>query len=265
MAPDAPQSATPPIGILSAFRMEVSALARGLTSPGKILIGGKRAWRGRLGHLGVIVLPGGMGGEKTSASSRALLDRGVSAILCVGSAGALDDRLQVGDIVIAEWVVSAGDPASRKSCDPGMADRAKRLAGERGFGTFAGGLAGAAQPATTPGEKARLWTATGALAVDLESAAAAAAAEAAGGVPFLAVRVITDDSRTALPDFRSGWKKPARLLKDGAGFVGRIAAMRRALRAHQEFLRLFLSRFPPPSDDPSHVGRSPGGQADRRS
>jgi uridine phosphorylase len=171
----------------------------------------------------------------------------------------------VGDIVIAEWVVSAGDPASRKSCDPGMADRAKRLAGERGFGTFAGGLAGAAQPATTPGEKARLWTATGALAVDLESAAAAAAAEAAGGVPFLAVRVITDDSRTALPDFRSGWKKPARLLKDGAGFVGRIAAMRRALRAHQEFLRLFLSRFPPPSDDPSHVGRSPGGQADRRS
>ena len=265
MAPDAPpppQPATPLIGILSAFRTEVSTLAGSLTSPGRILIGGRRAWRGRLGRLGLIVLPGGMGGEKAAAASRALLDRGVSALLFVGAAGALDDRLQLGNIVIAEWVVSAGDPASRKSCDPGMAERAKRLAAERGFETFTGGLASAAEPATTPGEKARLWTATGALAVDLESAAAA---EAAGGVPFLAVRVITDDSRTTLPDFRSGWKKPARLLKDGAGFVGRIAAMRRALRTHQEFLNLFLSRFPPSSDDPSHVGRSPSGQADGRS
>ena len=92
--------------------------------------------------------------------------------------------------------------------------------------------------------------ATGALAVDLESAAAA---EAAGGVPFLAIRVITDDSRTALPDFRSGWKKPARLLKDGAGFVGRIASMRRALRTHQAFLRLFLDRLAS-----AHNGPTPG-------
>ncbi len=262
MESDAPQPATPLIGILSAFQTEVSALVGSLTSLGKILIGGRRAWRGRLGRLGLIVLPGGMGGEKAAAASRALLDRGVSVLLCVGAAGALDDRLQMGDIVIAEWVVSADDPASRKSCDPGMAERAKRLAAERGFGTFAGGLVSAAQPAKTPGEKARLWTATGALAVDLESAAAA---EAAGSVPFLAVRVITDDSRTALPDFRSVWKKPTRLLKDGAGFVGRSSAMRRALRTHQEFLRLFLGCFPSPSDDPSHVGRSPGGQADGRS
>ncbi len=253
MAPTPPpQPATPLIGILSAFRTEVSTLAGSLTSPGRLLIGGRRAWRGRLGRLGLIVLPGGMGGEKAAAASRALLDRGVSALLCVGAAGALDDRLQVGDIVIAEWVVSAGDPASRRSCDPAMADRAKRIAAEREgeSGTFAGGLAGAAEPATTPGEKARLRAATGALAVDLESAAAA---EAAGGVPFLAIRVITDDSRTTLPDFRSGWKKPARLLKDGAGFVGRIASMRRALRTHQAFLRLFLDRLAS-----AHNGPTPG-------
>ncbi len=265
MTPDAPQRATHPVGIISAFRAEVSTLAGNLDSPGKIVIGGRRAWQGKLGNRGIIVLAGGIGRERSSAASRALLDRGVSAILCVGAAGALDGRLQVGDIVIAEWVDSADEPASRRSCDPGMAAGAKRLAAERGFRTFAGGLFSAAQPATTPGEKARLWTATGALAVDLESAAAAAAADAAGGVPFLAVRVITDDSRTPLPDFRAGWKDPARLLKDGVGFLGRTPSMRRALRTHQEFLRLFLSRLPSPSGDPSPGGLSPGGPAGRRS
>jgi adenosylhomocysteine nucleosidase len=51
----------------------------------------------------------------------------------------------------------------------------------------------------SPGEKRALRTATGALAVDMESHVAAAFA-ARHGLPFAAVRVICDPAHRALPD-----------------------------------------------------------------
>ncbi len=250
MTPEENQAS--PIGILSAFRPEVSALAGRLSSPKKTHIGGRRAWHGRLGGAGLVVLAGGMGPEKSAASARALIQRGVSSLLCVGAAGALDDNLEVGDLVVAEWVFSAGGSQAPTPCDRDWVERAKGLAAEKEFRMSAGGLVSVEEPLLTPEDKARLRSVTvrpvgvrpdaGALAVDMESAAAA---DQASGVPFLAIRVITDDSRTALPDLRSVWRKPGRLLADGAGFLARVGPMRRSLLRLQEFLGLLLRESTP--------------------
>lgn len=212
----------------------------------------RAAWQGTLDGKSLLVCAGGMGPEKASASTRALIQRGASALLCVGASGALDDGLQVGDLFIAEWVASAGVDHAPIPCDRDWVKKAKELAARTGFKMAAGGLVSVSKPARTPEDKARLRSMTvrsvtgrsGAspLAVDMESAAAA---KEASGLPFLAVRVITDDARTGLPDVRRGWRNPARLLAEGGGFLARVGPMRRGLRRMQDFLALLLKESPP--------------------
>jgi adenosylhomocysteine nucleosidase len=199
-------------------------------------VGGRRAWYGSLGDTKVLICAGGMGPEKASACARALLQEGVSTLLCVGAAGAVDESLKVGDLVIAEWVLPAEDNQAPIPCDADWIERARDLADRKGFSVASGGLVSVSRPVTSPQDKARLARETNALAVDMESAAAAQAA----GVPFLALRVITDDARTALPDFRAGWKNPGWLLAQGAGFLARAGSMRRALHWLQDFASLLV-------------------------
>lgn len=243
MKPDAVPRDPPLIGVLSALRPEVSILARGLTSPRKTRVEGRAAWRGKLGGAPLLVLPGGMGPRKSAASARALVEQGVSSLFCVGAAGALTESLEVGDLVLAEWVLEAGGGRDAAPCDGAWIERARALAARTGVRLAAGGVVSVPEPAATPEAKARLAALTGALAADMESAAAAAQAS---GVAFLALRVITDDARTGLPDLRDGWRRPGRLLREGAGFLARAGAMRRALRGLQDFLRLLLMERPPP-------------------
>ena len=108
------------------------------------------------------------------------------ALLAVGFCGALDAGLGVGDLVAAERVV---DEATGEAfaADPALLGAAP---GRRGV------LVSAVRIARTPADRARLEGD----AVDLESAALARAA-AAEGVPFLALRAVTDTARHRLPDF----------------------------------------------------------------
>ena len=107
------------------------------------------------------------------------------ALLAVGFCGALDPGLRVGDLVAAERVVDevTGDEFA---ADPGLLAAAP---GRRGV------IVSARHIARTPDDRARLRG----TAVDLESAALARAAGAAG-VPFLALRAVTDTTRHRLPD-----------------------------------------------------------------
>jgi adenosylhomocysteine nucleosidase len=202
-------------------------------------------WSGNLGNARLLICAGGMGPEKASQCTRALLQEGVSALLCVGAAGALDESLKVGDLVIAEWVLLAEGNQAPIPCDATWIERARDLADRKGFSVASGGLVSVSRPVSSPEDKARLARETNALAVDMESAAAAQAA----GVPFSSLRVITDDARTALPDFRAGWKNPGRLLAQGAGFLARAGSMRRALHRLQDFAS-HLARDTPLLGDP---------------
>jgi adenosylhomocysteine nucleosidase len=127
-----------------------------------------------------------MGAAAAARAGAAIAAARPRAILAVGFCGALDPALAVGDLVAADEVVDEAT-GERFAADAALLAAAP---GRRGV------LVSARRIARLPEERAALEGA----AVDLESAALARAA-AAAGVPFLAVRAVTDTTRHRLPDF----------------------------------------------------------------
>ena len=161
-----------------------------------------------------------MGAAAAARAGGAIAAGSPRAILAVGFCGALDPALAVGDLVVAERVLdeATGDSFA---ADPGLLAAAP---GRRGV------LVSARHIARTPADRARL----PGTVVDLESAALARAAGAAG-VPFLALRAVTDTTRHRLPDFER-MAGPSGVLRPG-----RVAAY---LVVHPVELPMFLRLGP---------------------
>jgi len=133
----------------------------------------------------------------------------VTAIISIGIAGALAPDLGVGDVVIAERVVTANNAFETD------AKWTARLAGALPNARI-GALLGRGAIAESAEIKAMLRESTGADAVDMESHLAARAA-IERGVPFAALRVISDAADHSLP--------PAALVamkSDGSIALGRV-------------------------------------------
>jgi hopanoid-associated phosphorylase len=125
-------------------------------------------------------------------------------VISFGVAGGLDPALKSGDVVVATEVL-AGD--GRWLAGLALNDElvARVALGRRRV--VRGGLAGVEQVIAARAGKAALWSKTGAAAVDMESHIAAAyAAEA--GLPFAALRVISDPASRALPAIAMNAIKP---------------------------------------------------------
>ena len=116
-------------------------------------------------------------------------------VISFGVAGGLDPALKSGDVVVATEVL-AGD--GRWLAGLALNDElvARLAMGRRRV--VRGGLAGVEQVIGARAGKAALWSETGAAAVDMESHIAAAYAEESG-LPFAALRVISDPASRALP------------------------------------------------------------------
>ena len=116
-------------------------------------------------------------------------------VISFGVAGGLDPALRSGDVVVATEVL-AGD--ARWLAGLALNDElvARLAMGRRRV--VRGGLAGVEQVIGARAGKAALWSETGAAAVDMESHIAAAYAEESG-LPFAALRVISDPASRALP------------------------------------------------------------------
>ncbi|TDV24723.1 hopanoid-associated phosphorylase [Paraburkholderia caballeronis] len=183
----------------------------------------------------------------------AALARGASGVISFGTAGGLAPDLPPGTLVIADAI---DGPFGRVATDSAWAGR---LAGALGASPLAAKMrrgveATVAAPVTGAAAKDALFRSTGgALAVDMESHVAAAAA-AAHGVPFAVCRAIVDpawrslpsaataglrdDGRTAiLPVLRELARQPAQL-----GALLQVAADARAARATLIEARRVLGR-----------------------
>lgn len=130
-----------------------------------------------------------------AAEARAIAGRfaeeGVEALWSVGVSGGIDPRLKPGDVVVATSVRALGGsewPTSRQLIE----------ALPKADAPIFGALLGSDDIIQTTEEKARLFAATGALAVDMESHAVAQVASERG-LPFLAIRAIADPADRALP------------------------------------------------------------------
>jgi adenosylhomocysteine nucleosidase len=128
----------------------------------------------------------------------------IRGVISFGVAGGLDPSLKSGDIVVATEVM-AGDArwlaglALNEELITSVALGRRRV--------VRGGLAGVEDVVVAQASKAALRLETGAAAVDMESHIAAAyAAEA--GLPFAALRVISDPASRALPALARSAIKP---------------------------------------------------------
>jgi adenosylhomocysteine nucleosidase len=164
-------------------------------------------------HLGIIGANRGVvvncgGGKVNAAVCTALLIERFRAghIVTLGVAGSLSPDLQVLDVVVAEAVlfhdVDPGlflrQPPRLPSfqADPGMNGRILRSVDEMaspGFACKTGVLASGDRFISDDGVKGAIAAGTGALCVDMWGASSAQAA-ALFGIPFTAVRCISDDA-----------------------------------------------------------------------
>ena len=116
-----------------------------------------------------------------------LLDQGVEALVSLGLAGGLAPGLRPGALIVPSEVIVGSE---RCATDPALS----RLLGT----TTAHALFGGDTVVATTADKQRLFEATGAVAVDLETGVVARAA-AGRGIPFAVLRAICDPAERALP------------------------------------------------------------------
>ncbi len=134
----------------------------------------------------------GASAERAYLGARGLVAEGAAALLSIGIAGGLDAALRPGDIVLPDTIIGAPD-GPRIACAEWHGAVMQEIPN-----AAIGSLLAAAEPACSVAAKATLRAASGALAIDMESAAVAEAATETG-VPFLALRVIADPADRAIP------------------------------------------------------------------
>jgi len=135
-------------------------------------------------------------GAESSTSIEVLIERAapqIKFLISFGVAGGLAPYLRPGDVLLSTEVI--GD--DRRWVAPAPF-RCGVIALAQHLDVFAGPLLGSDVIIASTQEKRRVWRETGALAVDLESAVVASAAEAAQ-IPFLVLRAMADPATRALP------------------------------------------------------------------
>ena len=154
--------------------------------------------------VGWPVAIGGGSAEGAAAAARRLVQAGATGLVSFGLAGGLDAALPAGTVVVANAVSAEGHVWRTDAA------LSSRLGGSTGHLCLGLDHVVAAQA-----DKRRLGRETGAALADMESAAVAAVA-AAAGLPFAVLRAICDPAGRALP--------PAALVALDAS--GRIALTR---------------------------------------
>jgi len=137
----------------------------------------------------------GPGHERAFAAAKRAIAAGADALIAWGLAGGLSPQAGTAAVVLPKTVVR---DAQTWRADSAWRDRLALVLGSE-FQLIEGPLYSADRVLTTPQAKAALAARSGAVAVDMESAAVAKAA-AESGLPCVALRVIADGPRDTLPE-----------------------------------------------------------------
>jgi hopanoid-associated phosphorylase len=120
----------------------------------------------------------------------------IKAVISFGVAGALNPALKAGNIVIADHVIT--DDGTLYTTDAAVSAAAYAPLKKHRLTVFSGAMVGSALEHYTSQDKAALFAKTGATAVDMESGAAAAYAQA-HNLPFAVIRTISDPQSLSFP------------------------------------------------------------------
>jgi len=139
----------------------------------------------------IITVVGGSDSHTLGERIRTAVDEGARRVVSIGICGALCPTLEVGDCIVATEIVSGSE---RLPTDPHWT---KELLASLPRARAAI-VAGSDRIVAHKDEKSRLHRGTGAIAADMESHIAAKVAHERG-LPFAAVRVVSDSARQSLP------------------------------------------------------------------
>jgi nucleoside phosphorylase len=189
--------------IFYAFRRELSHFRKRIANRAP-LPEGLRGFKGRIGDHDVFLVATGIGVAQARESARRalrMLGR-PRLVISTGVAGALAPELKAGDIVIANRLLLEESPDSGGAeiarLSPGIEQAVRDALDRTGLTVATGSLLTAGW--LLAGAAAKRWAfgRTGAIAVDMESAALAA--EVAGaGIPFVCVRAVMDETDDEIP------------------------------------------------------------------
>jgi adenosylhomocysteine nucleosidase len=193
----AAQAETLVILIFYAFAREAAAFKRRLENRAALGIEGLQGFRGRLGAVEIIGVATGLGIRRAADTARRAMQSlsPPDFVIATGLAGALSDELRPGDLVLADRLVLDAEDAesAQRTIAIPPADLARfRAALETDRLAFStGSILTAARILKDGAAKRGAGARTGALAVDMESAAIAAEAHRLG-LRFACVRAVLD-------------------------------------------------------------------------
>jgi adenosylhomocysteine nucleosidase len=246
------------IGIFTATRWEYAAVRRVLAGGAAHRQGPVRCFVGRRGRCEVIVAQTGVGPDKAAAACREVL-RGhrLALVVSAGLACALVPA-RIGDLLVGTDVRMEADEHEasehvKRPCAGDMVSAAVRAAEQAGLPARAGSFVTAPRILWHRAEKQAMAKMTGAIGLDMESAALAEAA-AGANVPFAIVRSVSDLVDESLPVDLNLFMHPADWPKGLAacvaapsclgGFLRLRAQMRRATDRMSRFFERFVDDLP---------------------
>jgi len=239
------------IAIFAALRWECQPPLRPLRGVSKRRVDQFTVWQGRAGDREVWLVKTGMGVQRTERAARALVRCSrFDALVSTGCAGALAPTLQPGDLVIATTVV---DRATGRRYDTDAAVRSswQTVAARVAVHAVLEPELCSAEVLTSVADKRAAASASGAAAVDMESAAIGACA-ADAGIGFGLVRAILDTAKDdveasfAFVDAATGGVKPLALaahLARHPGALSQLLSLQRQMSCAQASLSKFFTAW----------------------
>jgi adenosylhomocysteine nucleosidase len=194
------------IALLAALEEEASGLRRRMALAPEGVVGLRHpVYVGLYRRRPVLLAWTGMGRQQAEAGAEAVLaSYQVTAMISIGFSGALEGRLEVGDLVLASEMMGLLGPGDQEieptvyQANRGLLRAATEAIGATPLRVVLGSTVTTPGIIATPAGRQGLGRQTGAVAVDMESYWIARAASDRG-LPFLAVRVISDAQEDLLP------------------------------------------------------------------
>jgi adenosylhomocysteine nucleosidase len=197
-------------GIIAAMEQELKTLVAALQDENQVIILDKTYYTGHIGHHEVVLVQSGIGKVMSAMSVAILAEKfQVDMIINTGSAGGVADGLEVGDVVIADKLVyhdvdvtafgyAYGQMAGQDlyyHADKEWILQLEKVLIQQELSSHVGLIATGDSFIAGPEKVARIKTHfPEVMAVEMEGAAIAQAAQAAGK-PFLVIRAMSDTAQ----------------------------------------------------------------------
>ena len=181
-----------------AFAREIAAFKRRTRNRTPLALDGLHGFRAEIGGKEFTVVGHGIGHRRATETTRRAFDLmpGAELVIGTGVVGALSSGLKPGDLVLADRVLMIHGDGQGAEQMSAVSDEHLRATGRAlaaaGIAYSTGAILTSHRVLTTGAEKRRAKESTGAIAVDMETAAIAAEADGRG-LPFVAIRAVLDE------------------------------------------------------------------------